>query len=404
MILKMAFRNVMRNRWRTAITVGAMGFALMVMILYSGLFEGMFRMFRQNAIRMDLSHIQIHAREYRTEHSIYQFIENSDQLIARLESVHYPCSPRLYGYGLAASGMSSSGVKMRGVDVSREIKVTDLYKHMDSGYWLDAADPKGVVIGKKLAKSLNAAIGSEIIIVSQASDGSVANDIYFVRGILKYVSEDMDRAGFFMTIPAFRELMSYQSGAHEIAVQVPEEMPLESARKNIQTLAPELEVMTWRELAPAIAQLLDSFKISMYILYFIAYSAVAIVMMNATLMAVFERIREYGIMKALGSTPLQIMTLVFAETLVQAIAASAIGLSGGWAVTLYLNRYGLDLSRLASGTNFSGIAFDPVWRSAMTTGTFTEPWYFMLLMVFASTLYPGFKAALVRPIKAIFSQ
>ena len=405
LLVKIAARNLRRNIRRTIITTGAMSFALAVMIFFTGFMDGYLGEFEHNIVSLNLAKIQIHHAGYRDDSSIYMTVDRTPELLEALDKAGYPAAPRWFSYGLAATGNESAGVIIRGVDIEREPKVTELCRYVASGRFLVEADGensgKGVVIGRKLAKTLNAKLGSELVIVSQATDGSTANDLFTVRGIFKAVSEAVDRSGFFITDRAFRDLMELGADAHEIAVMPPEDVPLEVATATVSALAPGLETLNWRQLAPDAADILDVSEKSMILLYIIAYAAIALVTLNAMLMAVFERIREFGIMKALGLRPRQVWLIVNLEALLQTLLAFAGGTALGFPVTWYFARNGLDLSSLSSGSVFSGIALDPVISPTVTFHTVSTPALFMAAMVWLAVIYPGIKAAVIQPVKAI---
>ncbi|HPQ39275.1 MAG TPA: ABC transporter permease [bacterium] len=406
LLMKMAARNLWRNKRRTLITLGAMSFALFIMIFYTGFLDGYLAEFEHNAIALNLAKIQIHHPEYRDDSSIYNAIENTSEIIQRLEADGFRVSPRYISYGLAAAGDQSAGVIIRGIDPAREAGVTDLHKHVARGRWLTEKDgesgTRGVMIGRKLARTLNAGLGDELVIVSQAADGSIANDLFYVRGIFKTVSEAVDRSGFMITDGSFKSLMSFDDGAHEIAIMPPEDMPLDKAVAEASADAPGMETLSWRELAPDVAQMLDASNVSMILLYIIAYAAIALVTLNAMLMAVFERIREFGIMKAVGVTPGQVWWIINLEALILTLLAIVAGTVTGLPVTLYYAAHGVDLSALSQGTAFAGIAMDSNINPVVSSRTVINPALFMAVMVWLAVIYPGVKAAVIRPIKAIY--
>jgi ABC-type lipoprotein release transport system permease subunit len=271
------------------------------------------------------------------------------------------------------------------------------------GNWLADTDPKGVVIGKKLGRTLNVKPGDEVVIIGQAADGSMANDLYTVRGILKSIGEEVDRAGFFMVERAFRELMVLPQGAHEITVMRPDRSrDLESATTQVAALAPGYETLHWRSLRPVIARILDLADSQTIVMVLITYVAVAMIVLNAMLMSVFERIRELGIMKAIGVTPWQILLLVYVETMVQVTVASIIALSSGWSVARYFQNNGIDLSAIAGSTSFGGVAIDPIWYAYVTKEAVIIPIVFLFIIAAAAVIYPAIKAAVIRPVKAIY--
>jgi len=134
----------------------------------------------------------------------------------------------------------------------------------------------------------------------------------------------------------------------------------------------------------------------------ITYIAVATVILNAMLMSVFERIHEFGIMKAIGVSPWQIVRLIYAETMIQTVAASLLALSTGWWAADYYAKYGIDMSSMASSISYGGIAFDPIWYAYVTPAALFLPIAFLFVMVVLAVVYPATKAALIRPVQAIY--
>ena len=401
-ILSIASRSVFRNWRRTLITTLAMGFSGFIMILFAALMAGMLQTSERNAVAMNLGDIQIHAEGYRDDPDLYNRIDNTADLVNKLQQAGFHATQRIYGFGLAAAGSTSAGVQMRGVNLKNEATVTQVHKHVMQGQWLSDSDPMGVVIGRKLARTLGVRPGDEVIIIGQATDGSMANDLYTVRGILKSIGEEVDRAGFFMVERSFRELMVLPEGAHEIAVMRPDRSSdLESATAQVAALARGYETLNWRQLQPVIARILDLADAQTIIMILITYVAVAMVILNAMLMSVFERIREFGIMKAIGVTPWQLMALVYAETMIQVVIASVISLASGWSAAHYFQKNGIDLSAIASSTSFGGVAIDPIWNAHVTTEALALPVVFLFIIAAAAVIYPAIKAAVIRPVKAI---
>jgi ABC-type lipoprotein release transport system permease subunit len=384
------------------VTILAMGFAGFIMILFSALMDGLLQASERNAVAMDLGDIQVHAKTYLDDPDLYKRIQNADNLVRAIKLAGLYATQRIYGFGLVAAGSASAGVQLRGLDLSTESDVTQIHNHVSQGSWLDEKDPKGVVIGRKLSKTLGVDIGDEIVFVGQATDGSMANDLYRVKGILKSIGEEVDRTGVYMIGNEFRKLMELPTGAHEIAVMRPDRSSdLKEATARVSALAEGYETKNWRELKPVIARILDLADSQMIIMIIITYTAVAMVVLNAMLMSVFERIRELGIMKAVGVTPLQIMRLIYAEMYIQVAAASLIAILFGWSLSLYFQKKGIDLSSMAEGASFGGVAMDPVWRAYLTADAVVIPIIFLFIIASLAVLYPAVKAAVIRPVSAI---
>ena len=202
------------------------------------------------------------------------------------------------------------------------------------------------MIGRRLARMLDTGPGGELLVLSQGADGSFAYDLYRVRGVLRGISDATDRTGIFMTTATFRELFVVPTGVHQIIVRRPADTELGSAESVVRGLARDLDVQTWRQLMPTVASMLDSARTAMFAAYFIIYLAIAILILNAMLMAVFERIREIGVLKAIGTGPFQVFALVLAESALQVVLAIVLGVALSIPALAYLTRVGLDMSEL----------------------------------------------------------
>lgn len=399
---KIGVRSIGRNPRRTIVTTAAMAFGGAVMIFYVALLAGFKDTMERNALLMELGELQVHAEGYRRDPDLYKRIPQPRALIGKLEALGLKAAPRLYGTGLVAAGASSAGVQIRGISVKQEMGVTGLHTHIQLGEWLNPAHPSGAVLGKKLARTLNIKLGDEVVIVSQAADGSMANELFKVRGVLEAVGDSLDRAGFFVTENAFRELLVVPQGTHEIAaVRVDRNAHLVEITAGASAIAVGLETKSWRELNPMIAQMMDTSLVIQAFMLFITYLAVAMVVLNATLMGVFERIREFGVLKALGVSPFGIAQVVFFEVITQGLLAMVAAVAAGWGISKYFEVYGLDLSSMTSGASLMGVAFDPVWYTRITPMGVVLPAVSLLVVALLAAIYPGAKAAVIAPAEAM---
>ncbi len=399
-LFKMAWRNVLRNRRRSTVTIAAMAFALFVECLYSGLIPGYMNAMLEDITQLELGDLQIHAEGYRNSPSLYTTIEDPGAVVARIEALGYAAAPRLLGGGLAASGEYSAGVALRAVDVARDAAVCGVSGRIGAGEWLDPADPKGVVLGKFLARTLNASPGSEVLLLSQGIDGSMANELYTVRGVLGSVAEATDRVTIYMTQGAFRDLMVMPTGAHEIVVRLPQGTLLADAATALTEAVPEHEVRTWKQLMPIIAQMLDSVQGMIFVLYFIIYVAVGILILNAMLMAVFERIKEFGVLKAIGAGPGRVFGLILIESAIQTGIAIVIGLTAALPGMWWIGNKGIDFGALG-GMNMMGISMRKMWFGVYDAQTLAGPLVMLVVVVSMAVLYPAVKAAWISPVQAM---
>jgi putative ABC transport system permease protein len=399
-LFKMAWRNLWRNRRRTLVTISAMSFALFVMIVYTGMLGGYMIGMERSILDLEMGDVQVFAQDFRDNPSIYTTIDDPEALLAPLVEQGFAASGRVLAFGLAAAGESSAGVAFRGIDVARDATVTKVQDEVAQGRWLDPADPKGVVLGRRLTRMLGVSLGDELVVLTQATDGAMAYDLYTVRGVLRGIADATDRSGVFMNAEALRELVMVPEGVHQIIVRRPENLELPAAAAQVNALAGGFDVKTWRQLLPTLASVLESVQGVMLAMYFVFYVAIGMLILNAMLMAVFERIRELGVLKALGVGPFQVMRLILIESGIQTAIAVGVGVALAIPSLLYLTAYGIDLGSLA-GVSVMGIAMEPIWRADMNTQAFTTPVIVLVIIVGLAVLYPAIKAAVVQPVEAM---
>jgi ABC-type lipoprotein release transport system permease subunit len=396
----MAWRNIWRNRRRTIVTTAAMALVLLVTILYSGMVEGMLVNLEADALDFEVGAVQVFARGYQDKPSLYRRIDDADDVVRKLGEAGLAATARLLGAGLAASGEFSAGVQIRGIDIEHDGRVLVLSGQVAEGAWLDGGDPLGVVIGRKLAHTLGAGPGTELILLSQAADGGIANELYRVRGVLRSVGEATDRAGVFMSTAAFRDLMTLEGGAHQIIVRRPRQMTLDEVAAAVREAAPDRDVQTWKEIIPALATMVESTRGLIQFVFFIFNVVVAIVILNAMLMAVFERINEIGVLKALGAGPASVLKLIYLESMMQVGLAILAGVSVSVPALWYLAAVGIDMRSIA-GVSVMGIAMMSQWKAVVAPHVYVGPVFMLVFVVSIAVLYPSVKAAFIDPIEAM---
>ncbi len=404
MIFRFAWRNIQRNPRRTLITVAAISLNIAILITSYGLMDGMMTHMISNVTNMVVGEAQIHAPGYLVDHSIYKALKNPDRILAGLKSRRIQAAVRSYGYGLAACENKSAGALFWGVDPGMEKEAFDLAGHMALGDYLGFEPKKEIVIGRKLARSLKAGIGSEVVVLVQAADGSLGNDLFTVRGILKAAGERIDRNAAMLHCKDFQELFVSGGRIHEIALNTRGALDPASLQKIAVEAAPHSEVKSWRQLLPSLSDMVNFFDAAMWLFGLIFFLAAALGVMNTMLMSVFERIREFGILKALGATPGRILGCVAAEAFALSLVSTVIGVIIGVALSFFFMQKGLDTSIFIAGdasVSLSGIAFDPVWRATINLKTVLSPVIMMWVICLTASLYPAAIAARLDPVKAM---
>lgn len=400
-LLRQAWRNLWRNRRRTAITIAAISLNTMILITTGSLMDGLMKQMVRNATFLVTGEGELHARGYLADRSIYKTIAHSTNILAALRAQSIEAAPRTYGYGLVSHGTKAAGALFWGVDPTMEKEAFELAGRVEEGTFLGPAPQKGLVLGKKLARSLNATVGSEIVVLLQATDGSLGNDLFTVTGILRAAGERIDRSAAIMHVDDFRQLFVMPQGIHEIAVNTRGRIPLSVLMETLSRVAPDAEAKSWRQLMPTLSDMIQMSGAGLTFFSGIFFIAAGLGVMNTMLMATYERAHEFGLLKAIGTSPWRIVRDVTVEAWLLACLSSLLGLAAGIGASYALQEYGLDTSKLAGETTVSGVLFDPVWRAALSVKAVVRPVLIMWAVCIIAALYPAAMSARLDPVESM---
>ncbi len=423
MLLFVAWRNIWRNPVRSILTISALVGGLVMVILYASLLEGMSRQMVQYATEMTTGHLQLHRRAFIDDQDLYATMPWSwlEQAEKEFPAIHV--APRLYAAGLASSSATSTGVMIRAVDPEREASVTSMLEHVRSGEArLDVADTidsgltrYNVVVGAQLAKNMKLAPGSELVLVTQAADGSIGNALYRVSAVLKPLEPGFDRMGVLMSIRAYRELMYLESGFHELAIRLDDveslasvQSALDGAVQRWQAEAPldklgePAVVRNWRQLNPAISDMLELSRSMLLLMGLIVVGLASLGMLNTMLMAVHERAHEFGILLCLGMKRRWLLAMVLLESFFLALVSAVIGSILGAFVARYLEDHGFDFSdSMPDGYDWAGMTFEPVMKGYLEPGQIVEACLLTLIVSLLASLIPAWRTVRMRPAEVL---
>jgi len=400
-LLALAWRNLWRNRRRTLITLGAIVLSTFVLIVGRALMSGLLAGAIRNATDLSVGEVQIHATGYLRDRSFYDTIDDPSAVLTRLGEAGLAAAPRAYGYGLAAADTRSAGALFWGIDPSREGSTFDLMHHVGEGAFLAATPGGTLVLGRKLARSLGVDVGDEVIALVQAADGSLGNEIFHVAGILKAVGDTMDRSAALLHRADFDRLFASGGRVHEIAVNDRGDVPLAVIEDRARAAAPGADVRTWRELLPLLADMLNTMQAGLWIFGTIFFLASGLGVLNTMLMATHERIHEFGVLKAIGTSPWRIVRDVSTEAFLLGAIGTTVGAALAVGAARWLADHGIDTRTFAGETSFAGIAFDPVWRAALDSQTVVVAVAILLATCVVAALYPALLAARLDPVEAM---
>lgn len=403
MMPRLAWRNVLRNRRRSVITMLAIAIGLASLTFLWGVIDGQNGQMIDNSTRYFASDVQVHLKGYHDDPSLDLAIGQAAPVVEAIG--HDPevaaATVRLEGRALASRGDKSRGVVVVGVSPGNESRVSTLFQAVIAGEPLVADDSTGLLIGAKLGESLGLGVGDDVVLVGQAYDGSIASARVPVRGIFRTKIEEYDGYLAVMPLAAVREFFVAPGGATGIALRLKDRDRLGEFEARLRPhLGDDYEVVGWPKLLPMVANATRYHAVVAYVVVGIFFVVVAAAVANPILMAVLERTREFGVVLSLGMAPARLLWLVLWEAALIGVIGVVIGNIIGISIASYFGYAGIDLSAFAAGVETmpgASTTLRPVVR--------LERSVVMSLAVFAVAclvaIYPAIKAARLNPVNAI---
>ena len=400
-LVKISWRNLWRNSTRTNVTITAVALCIAILIIFQSLIIGLIGKAVYNTTNLVVGEVQIHAAGYLDDRSIYKSLKNVEEIRAVAKENNIGIVERSYGFGLISSGTKSAGTQFWGIDPESELKYFDFANHIDEGNFLTKTSLKKVVLGNKLARSLAAELGTELVIFVQGADGSLGNELFYVTGILGNVADNIDRGAAIILRDDFDILFSTNNHIHEIALNSKGKLEAEEIQKLMSAKAAGVAVETWKELMPTIAIMTEKMSVFMLTMFSLIFTiAASLGVMNTLVMSTYDRMKEFGIIRAIGATPWLIIRQVSLEAILLTFLASIIGTVIGLSIAMYLQVYGIDISGKGN-LAFGGIVFDPIWRASVSLKSVFLPVVLMMLTSIVASIYPASIAARIKPVEAI---
>lgn len=422
---KLGLRNLVRNRWRSGLTLAAIAVAVALMVWTLAFYDGWLIQMIRGATAVETAQVQIHTAAYVDKPRVYRTFPVSDSLLATIEAVPEveAASPRIEAHGLIGNEERSQVARILGVDPRRETATTPVADGLTEGRWLATEPaalpgPREVILGEGVARQLRVGVGAELVVFLEAADGSLGNDLLEVIGIVRTGNTQVDRLTIYMH-RADAEFVAALSGeVHEIAIRT---VDLSRARETAEAVASavgalreappsaadapddRLLVRSWQEILPSIQQMVVLFERSYWIMYLLVYLVAGVGILNTQRMSALERRREFGVMMAIGMRPRRMFRTLQVETVVLGLIGAVLGAALGTAVAWYHTSAGLNLNLFTDQASFSfmGVAFSDRLYFALSVGSVVEPIIVMLAVALACGLWPAMSAARLDPVPTL---
>ncbi len=396
MIHKLAWRNLERNKWRSGLSIAGVSVAVALLVWTLAYMEGFVAELIRGATNTELGQVQVHLPEYVERPQIFHSWALDDEKRAQVEELEgvVAIAPRVRAFGIIGHEKRSLVAQVTGVVPEEEKKVSLVADALVQGEWFTkrVEGRTDAVIGVGLAKQLGIKAGDELVLLLEAADGSMGNELLHVLGVVETRNQKVDRSAVYMRLEDVQFVAAIDGEIHELAVRVADVLEADLVAQEIQsTLGEELKVRSWRQILPEISQMLDMTEKSDLVMYFMVYLIVAFGLFNSQRMSALERVREFGVMRALGVTPSQLGGVVFLETVWMTAIGAGIGVLVGGAVSYYHMVQGLDLSMFGDNVSFDmmGVSFSNTLKFQVTPRVLLRPVLFLMPVVFICGLYPA---------------
>lgn len=396
--VKLAFRNLARNRRRSLLTISAIAFALACLLIFDALKNGLHQKMIDTTTSTDIGSLQIHGQGYGANLISLTELPAPDEAANTLRAIGLSTfARRLKANGLILAGPKSAAIALHGIIPEEENRVTVINQCIVQGE--SPTSGNEVMLGQGLSLDFGVTVGDELTIMAQDIFGTTVTRRFTITGIFQTGVTAFDQTHLFLPLASLQSFLDAPSMISEIALSLPNTDHTVQADSLRQRLGSRYQVKTWEEIAPDVTQLIELNDSTMAILIAIVFLIVAMGIVNTMTTITFERFREFGTIAALGVTPAGIMGMVTAEAIALGIAGSLIGSIIGIACCLYLTSHGIDLTALTSANQYFSnnhvlkAAMD--WQQVLTTNAFT-----MLTAILAG-LPPAWTAARQNPAQAL---
>lgn len=400
-ISMLAWRNLWRNHRRTIVMLSAITIGVWAMIFMTALMRGMVNDMVRDGIRALPGHVQVHHPQYRDDPSVLNLIPTADSELTKVFSQAGldGWASRVKVPGIISSERESRGVTLIGVDPALEKSLDALGSNIAAGRNLEGVDDGGVVIGRRLADKLDTELGKRIVLMSQDPDNEIADRGYRIVGLYEANLERYEESFVFAGKSTLQKMLGIEDQVSEVAVMAGDYRDLQGLTEQVALLAGEgVEVLPWQQLNRYLGSMLkvmDGFVLVWMIVIFLALS---FGLVNTLVMAVFERVREIGLMLALGMRPASILGQILVESGLLLIMGLVLGNALAWASVVPLQD-GIDISAVAKGMEMFGassVLYPELELKDMITANIV-----VLVLGFLASLSPAWRASRYEPIEAI---
>lgn len=400
MLIKIAWRNIWRNKLRSAIVVLSITFGIWAVIFLLSFSNGMINSFIERSINNELAHMQIHNPKYLDEPEIQYSIDNIDEALTKVRAIDNVANATIKTSisGMVSSAKGAQGIKIIGINPTEEIHITAISETLNKGTYLESKGKNPIIVGQKLTKKLGIKERSKVVLTFQDIEGNITTAAFKVCGVFETYNSVFDESNVFVRRSDLNKLLNDASLGHEIVMKVDNIELLNKTKADIQAALPGLDVGTYKDLSPQVELYESQIGIMSVIIIGIVMLALVFGIINTMLMAVLERYKELGILMAVGMNKAKVFMMIVLETIMISLIGAPLGLLVG-VFTIYLFRSGIDLSSFSEGMRQFGLS--ELIYPVLTSDVIIMVTIGISITAIIAAIYPARKAIKLDPVSAI---
>ena len=397
-IIKLGWKNVWRNPTRSGVVIIAVLLGTWAGVFLSAFFTGMVQGYLEDQFNLTVPHIEISHPEFEDLNNPEYFVPEARDILDELSQKSYvtDISTQSLANGLAQSARNSYGVSIHGIHPDSSQSIQDYLKE---GMMPQRNQRNPVIIGSSLADRLGLELKSKIILNFQDTGGDITGGAFQIVGIFDSFSSVFDESNVFVNRHDLNRLIGLDQEIHSIRLTLADFTEANKHATQLRKEFPDLHITTWGDAAPELKYTYEMTDLMMYIVMIIIIIALVFSIINTMLMAVLERTRELGMLRAVGMNKSQVFSMVLYETIFLTMVGTPVGLFLSWLTISYYNSAGINLAAFAEGMNAYGL-------STVIYPTLPPVYYLNITLLIAlaallSAMYPAWKTLQLNPVEAI---
>jgi putative ABC transport system permease protein len=401
MLLKVAWLNIWRNRTRSLVVIGAIIIGVWAVIFLMGYMYGVVKSYVNNAIQNEISHIQIHHPDFPQDKEVKFFMNDASSLQTELASLDHveAATVRTMSNCMISTSKGARGIQVKGVIPDKEAAVTKINEKIIEGEFLGGDRKNQIIISKTLAEKLKVKLRSKVVLTFQDMNQEIVAGAFRIVGLFETHSSLIDEGIIYVQQPDINRLLNKENIAHEAALFLSDPDYLDATVAQLQQKYPDYLIQTYKEISPEIELFNSQIQVSAYIFTFIVMLALIFGIINTMLMAVLERVKELGMLMAIGMNKVRVFFLIVIETLLLGIISAPIGLLLGYLTINWLSETGIDLSAWSQGMREFGMS-DIIYPS-LDSALYGQLAMAVFITAILAAIYPAIKAIQLRPDEAL---